>query len=473
MKNVAKNFFYQAIFQLSQILLPIITVPIVANALGPKGVGLYNYTFSVVQYFSLFAGLGVALYGNRQIALAWNKKEKVSQTFWEIFTFKAVSTIFFLVLYFFLVLVFFDHKIFYFVQSLSVLAVLFDISWFFMGVEDFKKTSMTNLFIQIVTFILIVFFVKDEGDTLFYVTIQSVGTLASQIIIWYFLRTYVKVVPISFKKSMRHFKGSVEFFLPKVAVLLYTNLNKTLLGLMIGTTAVGYYSNALRLNDIFVTLIATLDIVLLPHMSGLFAKQNNSDRIVELMDSTIHLQLFFSIPIMFGMLTVYDKLIPWFFGSKFLFINQLIPIFSLLIIIKPLGGSIAKQYLMPIGKINQYNRSVVVGAIINIVVNLLLLPTIGFYGVVIAVLLAEFFVTFVRVRAFMKDTAFKFNFHKIGIYLFSAGIMYVLTRYLTNSLTASALTNTFQLLIAVPIYFILTTILGVNPLLEILQVRKK
>ncbi|MDN6836744.1 MAG: oligosaccharide flippase family protein, partial [Lactococcus lactis] len=93
MKNIAKNFFYQTIFRLAKIIMPIVTIPIVSNALGPDGVGLYNYTHSIAQYFVLFSGLGITLYGNRAIALTWAKKENISRTFWEIFTFKALDTI--------------------------------------------------------------------------------------------------------------------------------------------------------------------------------------------------------------------------------------------------------------------------------------------------------------------------------------------------------------------------------------------
>lgn len=472
MKNIAKNFFYQTIFQLTKIIIPIVTIPIVSNALGPEGIGLYNYTRSIAQYFVLFAGLGVMLYGNREIALAWNKKGDISQTFWELFTFKALSTVFCLLMYFFIVFLFFDNKVYYLAQSLTIIAVLFDISWFFMGIEDFKKTSMSNLFVQVMTFILIILFVNDESDTLLYTFIQTTGMFLSQAIVWIFLKRYIKFEFVSLKRSLSRFRGSITFFIPQVAILLYTNLNKTLLGWIIGSAAVGYYANSLQLNDVFVTIITTLDVVLLPHMSGLFAK-NNTNRIVQVMGTTIHIQLFFSIPIMFGMLTVFDKLVPWFFGSKFLFIEQVIPFFSILVVIKSLGISISRQYLMPIGKIGEYNKSVILGAIINIIANLALLPTIGFWGVVISMLTAEFFVTFVRARSFTKNTEFKFDLRRIAVYIVSGVVMCLFTRFLTRGMNASMVTNLFQVVIAVPIYFGLTSLFKANPLVEYLKGRRK
>lgn len=468
MKNVTKNFFYQAIFQLTKILIPIITVPIVSQALGPQGVGIYNFTFSVAQYFVLFAGLGITLYGNRQIALAAAKQEDLSEKFWEIFTLKALFTGACLVVYFGLVLVLFPHKLYYLAQSLTIIAVLVDVSWFFMGIEDFKKTSLSNLLVQVLTFVLIVLFVNDQSDALLYTMIQASGIFLSQLLVWVFLKKYLVFKPVSLKKSSQHLAGAVLFFIPQVAILLYTNLNKTLLGLMVGESAVGYYANSIQLNDVFITIITTLDVVLLPHMSGLFAK-NHRQKIVGLMDTTIHLQLFFSIPIMFGMLSVYDKLVPWFFGRQFLFIEKVIPWIVGLIVIKSLGISISRQYLMPVGKVGEYNKSVIIGALINIVGNVLLLPRLGFWGVIIAMIFAECFVTFTRVYSFVKNTQFQFRKVRIIMYLIAGLVMCVVTRLLTQNMQPSLLTNIIQALIAVPVYMVLTSIFKVNPLVTYLK----
>ncbi|MDA9428595.1 oligosaccharide flippase family protein [Enterococcus mundtii] len=470
MKNIARNFIYQSIFQIMKIVIPIITIPIVSMALGPAGIGIFNYTNSIAQYFVLVASLGVAMYGNREIALAYNRQEDISKLFWEIVVFKAILTLAVFFIYIAVVSFLPNSNYFYF-QSLTILAVLFDISWFFMGIEDFKLTSVSSLFVQIITFVLILLFIKDSNDVGIYILIQTAGIFVSQVLVWFFIKPYITFQKINLKKSFSHIKGSFEFFIPQVAITLYTNLNKTLLGLFIGASAVGFYTNSLTLNTVFITIITTLDIVLLPHMSGLFAKKN-VERIVELMDKTIDLQLFFSLPIMFGMLTVYDKLVPWFFGEKFLFINNVIPFFTPLIVIIPLGMAVSRQYLIPIGKVREYNKSVIIGAGINIISNLILLPTVGFFGVVISNLLAEFFVTAVRVRSFLKSTNFSFNFRRISIYFISALAMMMITRILTNSMQASLITNIVQGLIAITLYFIFTVVMRTNPIVSFIQERR-
>jgi len=70
-----RNYFYSASYQLLTILLPIITVPIISRALGSTGVGVYAYTNSIVQEFTLVGTLGVSNYAVRQIAYVRDDKD--------------------------------------------------------------------------------------------------------------------------------------------------------------------------------------------------------------------------------------------------------------------------------------------------------------------------------------------------------------------------------------------------------------
>lgn len=448
--------------------MPVITIPIVSKALGPTGVGLYNYTNSVAQYFVLVAGLGVSIYGNRQVAIAYNKEDgDLSKTFWEIFNLKVIMSLLSFIVYL-LIMRQIGTSILFFAQSLLIIGVMVDISWLFMGVEDFKKTSLTNLITQSIAFTLIVLFVKDENDLVFYTFVQVLSLLLGQVLVWSGARKYISFRRYSIKNSLSHLKHCLALFIPEVAILLYTTMNKTVLGTSIGEEAVGFYTNSMQISQVFITLITTLDLVLLPYMTGMFAK-NRLDKMLEMMDKTIHGQLFISIPLMFGLLTTFDKLVPWFFGQKFLFINQVIPYFSLLIVIVPLGLAFFRQYLMPMGKVKEFNISVFAGAGVNLLGTIILLPLLGFYGVVVANIAAELLVTIVRGRYFIKNTHFSFRKKQIFCYFFSGCVMCLVTRVLTDSLEATVVTNFIQVIIAVPIYLALTFVLKVNPVGELFQ----
>ena len=62
-KSVKKNYFYNLIYQLLTLILPLITTPYISRVLGAEKIGIYSYTTSVVTYFILFGSLGVSMYG--------------------------------------------------------------------------------------------------------------------------------------------------------------------------------------------------------------------------------------------------------------------------------------------------------------------------------------------------------------------------------------------------------------------------
>ncbi len=176
-RSIKKNLGYQVLFQTIRILMPIITIPIVSNALGSKGIGISLFSGSIAEYFVLFSSLGIGIYGNREIAIVRDDSEKLTRTFSELIILKILTTGTSLIGYFVLVQMFFEGNIFiYFLQSFHILAVLFDISWFFMGLEDFKKVTLSNLSIQVLMFLSIVLFIKDYSDLYLYVFIIALPT---------------------------------------------------------------------------------------------------------------------------------------------------------------------------------------------------------------------------------------------------------------------------------------------------------
>lgn len=471
MNKTLSNFIYQSIFQITKLLLPFITIPIVSKALGPSGIGIYNYTNSIAQYFVLAAGLGIGVYGNRQIAINRDDKVKLSETFLEIFTMSFSISVISLLLYF-IIVSFSENRLYFYYQSLVIFAAVFDISWFFRGMEDFKKSSLSSLAGQVVSFLLILLFVKNRSDLGLYIFIQGVNILFSQVVMWAFIKKYIVFIKVSFKNALRHFFPALQYFIPKVAIVLYTNLNKTLLGWLGTSAAVGFYSNTVQINAVLVTLITTLDLVLLPKMSNLFS-HGKIQEILNVLKKSLHLQLFFSIPLAFGLLTITAKFVPWFFGESFGFITYTIPLVAPLIIIKPLGIAVGRQYLVPMNRVKIYNMAVINGAIVSIVANVLLIPVVGIYGAITATILAELFVTITRMYAFIRETHFKFNMPMILKCITSGVIMYLVTSLVTLNWSASIKTTMVQVIIGIVIYMILMTVLKANPLYELIKSRGK
>ena len=471
MSKVLKNLFYQVIFQITKIILPIVTVPIVARALGPNGIGLYNYTSSIIQYFLMIGGLGFSLYGSREIAITVAKKKNISERFWEIFISKAIITgLATIVLFIFLI--FAKNKTMLLLQSINMIYIFLDISWFFMGIENFKTTSLSSLISQILGFICIVLLINDESDIYIYIVIQAVSLVLPTIITWLVARKYISFVSTNINKLFIDIKQSVYYFIPQISNTIFSNINKTMAGLFLTSRFVGYYSNSLVLNTVFITIITTLDTVMLPRLSS-YHSNNQGGKLVSLFLNNIKSQLFFSIGVMFGMLTVYDKLIPWFLGNKFLFVTKMVPVLSILIVVVPFSMTIARQYLLPQGRTKEYNRTIILGAITTVFLDVILIAKFSVFGVLITHVFVEIMVLIFRLYGLKKDRVTINFIDTILKYLVSGIIMMILTRFLTKNAEASFVTNFIQMCIGGSIYFLITALLGENLLFNIFFKKRK
>ncbi|MFS0938297.1 oligosaccharide flippase family protein [Enterococcus casseliflavus] len=460
MRKLIGNVFYQSIFQVLKIVLPVITIPIVSKALGPSGIGEYNYMNSIVSYFLLFAGLGMDMYGIREIAIVRNSKKLLSQKFWELQIFNGIISLIVILLYAGFSMLS-KNPILYLIQTLILVGAFFDISWFFAGIEEFKAITISNLFIKIIGFIFIVLYVKNYSDLIVYVFIQSMTIFLSQLILWIFLFGKITLVKINFKNVIRHTKPAASFFVGKIATTLYMNINKTILGL-IGTFAmVGIFSNSTNLIFIVVALVGTIDTVMLPKMSNL-QSSGSEEKIIKILDTTLHIQVFFSILFMFGLISVADSLVYWFFGPEFSQAALVLKLLSPLIIIKCLGTSIVKQYLMPKNQIRNFNLSVIIGAVINALLNFSLIPVLGVFGAVFATFITESLVTGIRIYFLLKQTDFKFNIILITKQILSAATMLVALRTIFFNFDKNIYTTLLEALTGFAIYMFLTYVLKVN-----------
>lgn len=450
--SVRKNLLYQIIFQTIKILMPIITIPIVSNALGSKGIGISLFTGSIAEYFVLFSSLGISIYGNREIAMARDNPEQLEKTFTELVILKLLTTVSSLVGYFIVVNLFFPgNTLIYFLQSFHILAVLFDISWFFMGLEDFKKVTMSHLFIQVLMFLSIVFFIRDYSDLYLYVFIIAIANTASQGVMWFFARKLVHFKAIQLHSLWHHLKQMWVYFIPQIAITLYSTLNQTLLGVIAGEVEVGLYGNAVKISATIVTMISTINSVMLPRMSHLFANQK-LHLIKSSLNEIVHGQLFISIPAAFGLSAVITKLVPWFFGPDFLELNQLIPAYALVIIVVPLGMSISNLYLLPTGNTRIYTVSVFLGAGFSVLLNFLLIPYLGAMGAILTTVFVETFVMVFRLVYLKRKTNLSLDFSLIGKYILAAIAMYAVIIAFTSQMEANMFTNLIQLTLGVATY---------------------
>lgn len=467
MKKVLENFIYQSSYQLLNVLLPIVTVPIVSRALGPEGIGAWNFTNSIVTYFVLVAGLGLSNYAVREIAYVKEDQKSLSKKFIELQMFNMLFSIFVLFVYILFSLNLPNRNLFL-IQSLMIVSTILDISWFFQGIEDFKKVAVRNISIKITALVLIVLLVKNPDDLLIYAGIVSGSTLLSTLILWVSLKKYIRIEKVEFGNVIAHFKPSLNFFLLKLSATLFNNISKTILGIFSGLVAVGLFSSSLTLIIMVGTLIHSMNIVMMPRLSNLF-KNEGEDKLIKVFKKVIHFQLYITIPMAFGILATNAQMIIWLFGEQFIFARYIIPILVPIVVIQQLNQAIAHQYLLPKNEMKSYNISMVYGTIVNILLCVVLVPFINEFGAALGFLLGQITMCFYRVRLLLLKSKFAFEMKNIILWIISSIVMFIIVYASTSKLSPTIYTTILQSFFGIIIYFSITTFLKINPFWKYLK----
>lgn len=393
MKSENKNFILNAIYQLLTYVFPLITVSYVSQNLGVDNVGIYSYTYSIVYMFMLVGMLGINNYGNRSIARVRDDREQLSKTFFTIYGLQVLITLFTIIAYIFY-LIFFCNKYIDIatIQVIQLISVLFDVNWFFFGLEKFKLTITRNFLIKIGSMVLIFIFVKSSGDLWKYTLIMSISVLLSQLYLILNLHKYVTYSNYSLLESLSHFKSVLILFIPVLAFGVYRVMDKTMIGALSSVTELGYYENAERLINIPISLINALGTVMLPRMAYLLNNKKIDYR--KPLYESMKLALIMSVIMAGGLTLISDDISIVLFGKEFLKSGNIIKILSITVIVSAWSNVIRTQYLIPKSMDKIYINSTIGGAIINLLLNIMLIKKYGSYGACVGTVAAECFVAF-------------------------------------------------------------------------------
>lgn len=393
------NLIYSVAYQILLIIMPLITAPYVSRTLGANNVGIFSTSNAFAHYFFLFAMLGVNNYGNRSVARIRDDKQLLGKTFWEIFSFQFVTSVIVCVVYIPFVLIRdIDHKTIYLIQFLYVLSAAFDINWCCFGLEKFKLSTTRSAIIRLLTVAAVFIFVRDRSDLPIYTAIIAGGSLVSMLAVWPFIIKNVPFVKPSLSGIVSHIKPNLVLFLPVIAISIYNIMDKLMLSAMStnSETEVGFYTYSENITQVPSTLIVALNNVIMPRMSNLFAKNTDSKITTGIMDSVMMFSMLISAAMAFGLAGTAEIFAPWFYGSDFSRCGMFIVLLCPIIIFKAWAGVLRTQYLIPKSKDKLYVTSLIIGAAVNLIVNLILIPRFEGVGAIIGTVAAEFSVAFVQ-----------------------------------------------------------------------------
>ncbi len=396
-KSIKSNYIFNLLNSVSQLLFPLITFPYASRIMMAEGIGQVQFFGSIISYISLFTCLGIPMYAIREIAKVRSEVTKMSTITIEILLLHAMLTILGYAAVAIICMTVSDVQTnipLFLILSTTIFFTAIGCEWFYQGIEDFKYVAIRGLIVKIISVILLFLFVKTKEDILWYGAYTVFGILGGNIFNFLRLRKYVdrKIVDIHDLHPLRHLKPAIYIFVFNVITSIYLQLNTVLLGFLKNVTAVGYFTAATKLMYMTMSVSNSLGSVMMPRASNLIA-ENKMNEFKSVVQKSYDFIIAISIPLTIGLIFTSRSAILLLSGNDFYPAILASQIVAINIISIGVSGVMGMQILYPMGKINIVILCTFLGAIINIMANVLLIPHYGHYGTAIAFAVTEFVVT--------------------------------------------------------------------------------
>lgn len=390
MDKIKRNFILNTMFQVLRLLSPLVVTPYVSRVLGVDGIGIFSYTYSVVYYFVMFAVLGTTAYGAREISRHRDEPEKMSHLFWEIWLLNFTTSTISMVAWGVLVFSNDQYRLYYTILTFYLLAAMVDITWFYTGLEKFPAIVIRNMVLKVVEIALVFLLVKQAEHLYLYFLIMAGGTFLGNASLWLGMKKNLKKIDWRTVRPYRHLKDTLIFFLPTIATSIYTVVGKTLIGVITKSEAEnGIYEQTTKIVEIVKAVaVVSLNTVMGPRNAYLH-KQGELNQIKSNIRGSMDFIMMLSIGAVCGVIGAADLFVPWFFGSGYEAVTQLLRCLIPIVVIIAVSYTVGSQYYEPVGLRLKSAKYLVVGACCNIVMNLILIPFFKSLGAVIGSLVAE------------------------------------------------------------------------------------
>lgn len=454
--TVTRNAFYQTVYNVLATLTPIITTPILTREVGSENIGIFSFTLTVAQYFMVFAMLGVVNYGTRAIAECNGDKKKISKTFWSIYLLQFGVSLTCNILYFLYLAIFpFKNHSIALIQSLWILATLFDINWLFFGIEEFKTTVTRNIIIKLASVIGIVLLVRKENNALFWYTLIMAGSsFLSTIVLMPLLKSRVTFIKPTIEEIKIHLRPVLILFIPLLATLLFSTMDKIMLGGFDEYAELGYYYNADKVINIPLSIINGISAVLFPRISSILS-QKDKDSGLKFINHSFEIVMWIAIAMALGIGGISREFIPLFFGPGYDACIPLIYIMVPLLVLNAINIFYRMQYLVPFHKDKRYATALFIGTAVNIVLNAILIPQYKANGAAFATLFSEGVVTLVQISDH-QGLELEQWFKTTIVYTCFGLIMFGVIRLCSNLVSNAVLVVLLEILIGASTYILLS-----------------
>lgn len=451
--SITKNYIYNLMYNILNIIVPLITAPYTARVLGADRIGIYSRTYAIVSMAVMIGALGSATYGQKEIASARSDIQKRTNLFYEIVTIKGIFTIIVTIIFLLSTSNSID-QIYYFIQVPFLIAAMFDISWFFQGIEKFKYIAIRNMCVRVAGVILLLIFVKSPNDLWKYLLIIGCSQLLGNISMWPYLKGNISKFHIRREVIWGHIRGLWVYFIPSIAYQIYAVLDKAMLGWLVDSNYEnGFYEQAHKIINMSVSVITAYTVVMRSRMSYLYAEKNNR-AIKENISKSSNIIAVLVFPMAAGLFVLSKGIVPWFFGDGYEKVAIILRVFSPIFIFMGYSHMIGSHLLTPSGRQGKSNIGQCVAAGINVLLNALLIPRFNSIGAAVASVCSEICILIIYFYIVRNEISVKKIFIDAYKKIIASGIMFIVLYNISRLFEIGIISSIIEIIIGIAIYFI-------------------
>ncbi|WP_071175275.1 oligosaccharide flippase family protein [Butyrivibrio hungatei] len=395
MNKILKNSFWIAICNVLDVVCSFFLYMYISRTIGVSNLGKYSYIASIVNYFVLLSGLGISSYAIREGTLRRNDKRSFNEFISEIFSLNVIFTFLSYLLFVCVAVVFKsalnNHMILLVIYSITIMCVPFDMEWMYSIAEDFELVAIRSVLVNLVNFIFVLLFVRNENDIIKYVLIMTVLRVLITTYNYVHARKIVRFhLSFDLKELKKHLMSVSIIFFTTITINLYAKSDITLLGIMTTDYDVGLYSNAVKIYSIIDSFIASLAIASYPRI----ASQSGNEAYQKKVSGMImDLSLFIVLPIATGLFFLSKEVILIVSGKNYLGAKPSLELLSIALIINILNWFWTRCIIFPHKLEMKMLIIAVVAGVSNVVLNILVIPYFGIVGAAITTIIAELITT--------------------------------------------------------------------------------
>ena len=211
----------------------------------------------------------------------------------------------------------------------------------------------------------------------------------------------------------------------------------------------------------------------MPRIANEYHK-DNAKVVSSLLCKSGQFSLCLALPMAFGVLCVAQQLIPWYLGEEFAPSAITIMVLSPIVLLNTLSGISGKQYFIATGQISILTKAYLSAAVLNVLINALLIPHYGFIGAAVATVMSGLLSVAVQYTHLRRQVELKDMWRSSIPYLLGAFLMALVLAALTWKMKAQAWTTLLQVVVGVVVYFAYLVAIRDSLLKEfILRIKKR